>query len=268
VTSFPSTTSAAVDPASPPGDEGTRALLTTDDVLVREGSRIALVATGLSLSCAPLTGMEAADVHYDYAVVHLTPARALDRWSATRYLAALAGGRQVTTTIATLGAAPSRLLRLRLVEAGCTYLVPYDRLASAPAEFAARLVGAGLDDRWRLPTQWALRERLGLRWDGTVEPFLDAALKLPPQVWTTDLPQSALPASRAELRHVQRLARDVAGLPEPDFRRYASSVRRPPELPEWPAVRALVRGLAGIRLQRDSTARPTAQGHGAAAVGR
>lgn len=91
---------------------------------------------------------------------------------------------------------------------------------------------------YAIPSQWSLRQELGLRWNGAVGPFLETAMTMPPEKYAANSPPAPLfGVGRGPFRTVQRAAKDVAGLPEPDFSRYASSTRRPPELPEWPRVR-------------------------------
>jgi len=136
------------------------------------------------------------------------------------------------------------LVRLRIGEAGAKFLYDYDILASNPALLASALVEP--DERFRLPTRWELRERSGLAWDGDAEPFLAEARELPRDVWASSCKQAQLPISRREVMRLRRLAFEVAGLPAPDFRRFGTTMRAAPGLPEWSAVRAFVRRMFGL----------------------
>jgi hypothetical protein len=138
----------------------------------------------------------------------------------------------------------SDLQTLRLVEAGTTFLYPYDLLAWDPQV----LIGAieEPDERFRLPTRWELRERLGLRWDGDIESFLAHLEDVPASVFDYGAKQVYLPIGRRETRRIRILARDLAGLPAPDFRLFSSSHRSAPDCPDWTTTCRFVRSVRGI----------------------
>lgn len=147
------------------------------------------------------------------------------------------------TIIATCRSPASRYLALRLAEAGADfYYGPLHRFATG-----ADLGRAVCDpsEGCRLPSQWSLREELGLAWDGDLAAFLTAVEPYPDALWQDGLRQSDLPVSRRVIQRLRRLAHEVAGLPAPDFRRFTGT-REPPALPEWHEVRWLVRTLRGV----------------------
>jgi hypothetical protein len=181
---------------------------------------------------------------YDYALVHMWPRlNTLDRLPGVGALSLISSSGLATTMIVLAAFTPTPVITLRLAEAGCDFVVPYGQVGTEPHVLLKALRGGAVDPRFALPTKWAIRESLGLRWNGAVEPFLAMAAQLPLAVWTTGRPQSAHSIDRKVFRDLQRAARDVAGLPEPHFARYANSVRRPPELPEWARVREFTSAL-------------------------
>lgn len=146
--------------------------------------------------------------------------------------------------VATCRRPASRYLALRLAEAGADfYYGPLHQFGSAD-----ELVRAVRDpsEGCRLPTQWALREELGLSWDGNLAAFLEAIEPYPDVLWHDGIRQSELPVSRRSLHKLRVLAHEVAGLPAPDFRRFTGGLRSVPTLPEWHEVRWLVRTLRGM----------------------
>lgn len=147
------------------------------------------------------------------------------------------------TIIATCRTPASRYLTLRLTEAGADfYYGPLHRFASG-AELTQAVCEPS--EGCRLPTQWALREELGLSWDGNLAAFLAAVDDYSDELWLDGRRQSDLPVSRRTIARLRQLAHEVAGLPAPDFRRFTGT-REPPSLPEWHEVRWLVRTLRGL----------------------
>lgn len=147
------------------------------------------------------------------------------------------------TIIATCRTPASRYLTLRLAEAGADfYYGPLHRFASG-AELTQAVCEPS--EGCRLPTQWALREELGMSWDGNLAAFLVAVDDYPDELWLEGRRQSELPVSRRTIARLRQLAHEVAGLPAPDFRRFTGT-REPPSLPEWHEVRWLVRTLRGL----------------------
>jgi hypothetical protein len=167
----------------------------------------------------------------------------LDRLPGMDAVSLITQGNLASTVIVLASFKPKRVVALRLAEAGCDFVFPYAQVRTEPQALFVALRAGEPDGRFALATQWAIREELGLRWNGEVAPFLVVAQSLPAPVWLTNRPQTAFKIERAQFREVQLAARDVAGLPEPHFSRYASSLRRPPELPEWQRVRRFVREL-------------------------
>jgi len=232
----------------------TSLLVVSDDVLVGSGLEVAASSSGIvDTSRRDLEGLgegvEQLGI-FDYALVHIWPSDGdVDRLRAVDTVALLVRRGLTSTVIVIASFDPKPLVSLRLAEAGCGFCFPYSVLRGDPGSFFDAMRSGEPDDRFVLPTQWALRQSLGLRWNGEVAPFLALARTLPARAWTTDLPQSRLGVGRSVIRQVQAAARDVAGLPEPSFSRYASSLRKPPELPEWPRVRSFVRDLWGLSLR-------------------
>lgn len=231
----------------------TSLLIVSDDMLVRVGLEVAAHSSGIAdTSSTDLLRLgDGAEglATFDYALVHIWPADGdLDRLRAVDAVALLAQRSLASTVIVIASLVPKPLVSLRLAEAGCGFAFPYSVVRGDPESLFEAMRSGELDNRFALPTQWAIRQSLGLRWNGEVAPFLAFARTLPARVWTTDLPLSRLGLARSVFREVQLAARDVAGMPEPAFSRYASSLRKPPELPEWPRVRSFVRELWDLSL--------------------
>lgn len=147
------------------------------------------------------------------------------------------------TIVATCRSPAHRYLALRLAEAGADfYYGPLHRFASATA---LTMAVCEPSEGCRLPTQWALREELGLRWEGDLAAFLAAVEGYPDELWLDGRRQSELPVSRRTVARLRQQAHELAGLPAPDFRRFTGT-RQPPQLPEWQEVRWFVRTLRGL----------------------
>lgn len=131
---------------------------------------------------------------------------------------------------------------LRLVEAGARFLLTRHELSFSPAGPADAL--ETLDPEFRLPTRWELRESLGLAWDGDIGHYLDAVRDLRPHHWAPTAAASSL--TRREVMRVRRLAKDLAGMPAPDYRNYAMSFRASPDTPEWRDVRRFTLDALGL----------------------
>ncbi len=145
--------------------------------------------------------------------------------------------------VATCRTLASRYLALRLAEAGADfYYGPLHRFATGSALAQAVCEPS---EGCRLPTQWALREELGLSWDGDLAAFLATVEDYPDELWLDSRRQSELPVSRRTIARLRQVAHELAGLPAPDFRRFTGT-RHPPRLPEWQEVRWFVRTLRGL----------------------
>ncbi len=224
-------------------------LLLSDDELVRRGLKAAVAEEDCYCSehpaqdAARLAGLAASAL---CPVVHVIRATSTDRYlptiEAVRLIATQTAAPDVLTIL------PDELpdlVLLRVVEAGATVGYRYSEVAREPSVLVRAARQGEVDAAARLPTRWALRETLGLAWDGDIQTFLDHAAALPPDLWLTDRTQERLSVSRRQLANVRVLARDVAGLPPPDFHRFTGAQRTPPVSPEWASVRALVRALWG-----------------------
>jgi hypothetical protein len=156
----------------------------------------------------------------------------------------------VSPIVVTCRVPTSRYLLLRLAEAGADFVYgPCHQFGTVSALADAIRTPC---EAFRLPTQWALRQELGLAWDGDLAAFLAEIEPFPDELWTAGRRQDELPVSRRTLRAIRQLARDVAGLPPPDFRRFTGTIRPAPSLPEWQQVRALVTGLRGTEPALDA----------------
>lgn len=145
--------------------------------------------------------------------------------------------------IATCRVPASRYLALRLSEAGADFY--YGPLHSFRSAADLLRMVSDPSEGCRLPTQWALREELGLRWDGDMAEFLRLVATFPDEIWQEGRSQAHLPISRRTIMRLRHTAHAVAGLPSPDARRFSGALREAPVWPEWREVTWLVRTLRG-----------------------
>ncbi|MFC4245342.1 hypothetical protein ACFOYW_18390 [Gryllotalpicola reticulitermitis] len=226
----------------------TGVLVVSDDAIIQAGLRAVLSETGVLCWAEGLDGLEPSTATtWDYVLVWIASPRGIDPFGAIPRVAAL--GERVTTQvpiIAVYSGALSPFVRLRIAEAGLRYVLPHAWLSSNLNRLSQLLESAEVPTRFHLETPLALRQKLELGLAGDLERLLEAALELPHQVWTGHLPQSHLPISRAHVQQLRQLALDVAGIPAPDFSKYATSLRTPPSTPEWHRVREVVRHAFNI----------------------
>ena len=223
-------------------------LVISDDAIIRAGLRTVLTESGAICWADSTADLNPATAHaWDYILVWLNSHRRLDRFGAIPRIGAL-GSRTTTQVpvIAVHSGDVKALVRLRLAEAGARYLIPHPWLSEHVASLAGLLSAAEVPIGFHLDTPLAERQRLGLRLSGELAPLLDAAATLPDVSWTGYLPQSHLPVPRTEISRIRGIASAQAGIPAPDFSKYAASLRRPPATPEWPRVREVVRACWGI----------------------
>lgn len=138
------------------------------------------------------------------------------------------------------------LVVLRIAEAGATFLVG-DR-AFGPDEASVASAVLGLDESFRLPTRWAMRESLRLAWDGDIAAFLKTVSHVPCDVWLKGLVQADTGLTRREIGRIRQAAHDIAGLPVRDFTRFSTSARSAPVVPEWTSVRSFILAVWGRTL--------------------
>ncbi|WP_298045288.1 site-specific integrase [uncultured Microbacterium sp.] len=224
-------------------------LVVSDDPIIRAGLRSVLTESGAVCWADATDQLDAATAtSWDYILVWLNSPRGVDPYGAIVRIGAL--GSAVTTKVPVVavhaGATIPSIVHLRLAEAGARYAVAHSWLSANLTALAAMLAGAAVPLKFHLGTPLALRQNLGLRLGGELEPLLGAAVQSPAAVWTGHLPQSHLPISRSEITRLRRIALDQAGIPAPDFSKYATSPRKAPATPEWPRVRAVVREAFGI----------------------
>lgn len=211
------------------------------DVLARRGIADLLQSVGHRVSTSSEGGIPPGVSCGVVVVVHADLSGAPDRWRAIRTVPGLSPHR--STRVVAVAPVPVDLwVVLRLAEAGVTHLVDAELLAGDEPAVARALVG--LDERGRLPQSAAVRATLGLG-AGRVEPFLRSVEHISSDVWLRGVPQATCGLSRREIARIRAVARDVAGLPPPDARRFSTSVRRAPAAPEWTEVRRFVLRLWG-----------------------
>lgn len=157
-----------------------------------------------------------------------------------------ASGHYPRKVIAHTSASDNPWLRLRLAEAPSDFIIPTARLYASRTSFVELI--ADPPESTRLPTQWAIREELGLAWDGDIETFLQSIDDIPAAVWEHPAKQSALPLSRRQIEGIRRRARDLGGLPPPPFSNYSTAHRAAPRTPEWRTVWGFVRTCLGLDL--------------------
>lgn len=228
-------------------------LVVADDPIVRAGTDAVLTAGGAL--CWPITTDR---VHprildvWDVVLLLVTGASGLDQFREASLLHRLDRRllRSAPVLVVHMRTA-SPTVRLRFAEAGASALLPYSWLLEAVSAGSPCITRATVPARYRLPAPEELRRSLGLRAQGSLETLLAEALELPAEVWSSHLPQSRLPIARSEVLRMRRVAYEGAGLPAPDFARFASSVRRAPELPEWSSVRAIVQSALGLAARRE-----------------
>lgn len=218
-------------------------LVISDDAVIRAGLRGVLTEAGAACWSEPIEGLDPTIVTvWDYVLVWIRSSRGSDRYGAISRVAEL--GRDVTTAIpiiAVHGVNVAPVVRLRLAEAGFRYLVPHNWLSGNLAKLSDLLSTANIPIRFHLETPLALRESLGLHLNGELAELVDTAATLPASVWRSQRTATNPELARANVNLLRAIALRSSGVPAPDFAKYATSMRRPPELPEWPRVRELLR---------------------------
>jgi hypothetical protein len=221
-------------------------LVVSDDAVIRAGLLGVLTESGAVCWSEPVDAFDPTitDV-WDYILVWIGSWRGGDRYGAIPPIGRLAA--DVTTSVpvvAVHGGDVPEVVRLRLAEAGFRYLVPHAWLSSHLGELSELLSTASLPIRYHLGTPFAVRQSLGLRLSGSLSELVEAAAGMPLGVWNAT-PSEAERMPRAEINRLRTIALHSAGVPAPDFAKYATSMRRPPDLPEWPRVRSLLREALG-----------------------
>ena len=221
----------------------TGVLVASDDPIIRAGLRAVLSDAGVMCWSEPVVSIDPATLTvWDYVLVWASTTLGADRFDAVRRLRSI--DPMITNQVPIIAVYPgnlSRMVRLRLAEAGVRYAIPHEWLSAHLGELSQLLAAAEIPARFHLETPLALRQQLGLKLGGDLEALLAAASSVPQDVWQSDLPQSKLPISRKEILMLRRVALESAGVPEPQFNKYATSLRRAPTLPEWTRVREVVR---------------------------
>lgn len=226
-------------------------LVVSDDPIIRMGLQSVLTASGAVCWADAVEQLDTATAtSWDYILVWLNSPRGLDPFGAITKVHSL--GTAVTTRVPVVavhaGDSIGPIVHLRLAEAGVRYAVAHSWLASNLTSLAAMLSTAAVPLKFHLGTPLALRQSLGLRLSGELEPLLVAAAQMPAAVWRGHLPQSHLPISRSDVSRLRRISLDQAGIPAPDFSKYATSLRRAPDTPAWPRVREIVRAAFELRV--------------------
>lgn len=225
----------------------TAALVVSDDPIFRAGVRSVLADHGILCWADRVSELDPATIGvWDVVLAKVASRDRLDPYAPIRTLRALGDRLATVPVVAVAHPGLHPVVRLRLAEAGVRYLVPDSWLADHLDSLAERIRDADIPIRYHLETPLAMRQSLGLSLAGDLQPLLDAALALPPAVWLSGAALDRLPLSRADVRRIRTLALEVAGIPAPDFARYASSMRTAPSTPEWVTVRSVVRAALGI----------------------
>ncbi|UVJ38039.1 hypothetical protein [Arthrobacter sp. CJ23] len=184
---------------------------------------------------------------WDYVLVWIQSAREIDAFGAIPLIREL--GVDATSQVPVVAiheGTISPFVRLRLAEAGARYVLPLAWLSANSGELSSLLITAGLPEEYHLETPFALRQKLGLKLDGDLAVLLEAACRVPANAWAVGADLDRIALSRSEIGRLRRIALECAGIPAPEFVRYASSIRRPPTTPEWPRVREVVREAWGL----------------------
>lgn len=218
-------------------------LVVSDDAVIRAGLRAVLTEAGAVCWSESIDALDASIVSvWDYAIVWIRSGRGSDRYGAISRVGELSPDLTTAIPVVAVHAANvAPVVRLRLAEAGFRYLVPHNWLSGNLLRLADLLSSASIPIRYHLETPLALRESLGLRLSGELAELVAAAATLPPSVWRGERTLSGQELARADINRFRALALRSGGVPAPDFAKYATSMRRPPELPEWPRVRELLR---------------------------
>lgn len=223
-------------------------LVVSDDPIIRAGLQAVLTESGAVCWADETAHLEPTSASsWDYILVWMNSPRGIDPFGAISRIRAL--GTAVTTRIPVVAVHSSPLnpiVQLRLAEAGVRYALPHQWLSENLPALADMLAEANVPLKFHLDTPLALRQRIGLRLSGEIEALLDAAALAPDKLWKGHLPQSHLPIARSEITRLRRIALEQAGIPAPEFGKYASSLRRAPDTPEWPRVRDIVRQAFGV----------------------
>lgn len=223
-------------------------LVVSDDPIIRAGLQAVLSESGAVCWADVTAHLDPPSASsWDYILVWMNSPRGVDLYGAISRVRAL--GSAVTTRIPVVAihsSRPNPIVQLRLAEAGVRYALPHQWLSENLPALANMLSEADVPLNFHLDTPFALRQRIGLRLSGEIEVLLDAAALAPDKLWKGHLPQSHLPIARSEITRLRRIALEQAGVPAPEFGKYASSLRRAPETPEWPRVRDIVRQAFGL----------------------
>lgn len=224
-------------------------LVVSDDAVIRAGLKGVLTEAGAVCWSESIDALDASIVSvWDYVLVWIQSSRGSDRFGAISRVGEL--GSDLTTAIPVVAVHAANVVapvvRLRLAEAGFRYLVPHNWLSSNLLQLSDLLSTASIPIRYHLETPLALRESLGLRLSGDLAELVGAAAALPPEVWRDNRASVSQQLVRSDVNRLRALALRSGGVPAPDFAKYATSMRRPPELPEWPRVRELLRQGLGF----------------------
>ncbi len=225
------------------GDDATTVLVVSDDAIIRAGLRAVLTDSraGCWTEESERLSRPTADF-WDYVLIWINYRHGLDPYGPLRHINSMGSTFTAQTPIvAVYTGRLTPMLQLRLAEAGVRYAVPHAWLSDHLHLLAEMLDTASVPIQFHLDTALAMRQRLGLSLSGTIDALLSAAAEVPAVVWTGHLPQTHLPISRTEVTRLRRIAGELAGVPGPDFSKYATSAKRAPETPEWPRVREVVR---------------------------
>ena len=177
------------------------------------------------------------------ALVDLRLRRGSDNYAGADQVSAIRQRVAPSTPIAAIGRGPlSQLAILRLAEARADFWFDLD-IHSSSLDWILDLL-TGDQPVPRLPTQWEVREQLGLRWDGLLSPLVHSLRQFPASIWVDRPKLQNLGVSRRRVLELRRAA-GLAGFRPPEPTKYSTSFRRAPDYPEWLTVWQAGRDLLG-----------------------
>lgn len=225
-------------------------LILANDPIVRAGLTAVLGQKGILSWADPIDDVDYRTLSsWDYVIVWLSRRGHPDRYSAISRLGEIPANIAATVPLLAVNAQPTgAFIRLRLAEAGVRYLLPQAWCVENLDLLLDCLERGDIPLDYHLPTPLALRQRLSLSLEGSLEPLMKAARALPEEVWDGSTALQHLPLTRARVQAFRRMAHEISGVPAPRFSTYASSLRGAPTLPSWGTVQSVVREAFGIEM--------------------
>lgn len=225
------------------GNEFVSILIVSDDSLI--GTGLEKVLTEAGFACAVVQSEAAhsyASSIWDYILISSFTPAGMDRHASLEHVPKLVAAMPQASTVSIRLGPSNPVLDLRQAEAGIQFQFSYEDVVRDLARFIDNLRSGSMKPEHQLPTPLAIRQSQGLRLTGSIVEFLEVARTLPPEIWTSNRTQRDLAIKRSVISNIRRTAWEVAGIPAPEYARFASSAARSaPEYPEWSTVRKFVR---------------------------